>query len=345
MHLLPAARLHVALRHRHLPGGYAQLRALVQLDALQMLAGGLQLRLHALRATAIGAAATCALAVGICAAFVGADVGVQVIRGTWRHQVWALARLAGQACRHRGTVFPLAADVDNAAFLALATGHAVTGITALAGGAAGVRIQCEAIFAAHAAGEIQTVELFAQLLTALVADIVATRLGNLGAKAIDAPALLHLHVDQVVQVRFAASGSLGWCSRCHLLVLRLEELSQTLLSQLGAHVDHLGAASHCRRSWSGSRSQVHLERSIIHAVELEAFRVTATALQQHPHATYGILLQNLALFRACHTYLAQLTLPSSIVALVGAARSRHGQLHALLGALHALREIAQIFTH
>lgn len=94
LHLLPAPRRHVALRHSHLPGGYAQLGALMQLDALQMLAGGLQLRLHALRATAIGAAATRALAVGICAAFVGADVGVQVIRGTRRHQVWALARLA-----------------------------------------------------------------------------------------------------------------------------------------------------------------------------------------------------------------------------------------------------------
>lgn len=145
----------------------------MQLDALQMLAGGLQLRLHTLRATAIGTAASCALTVRICAAFVGTDVGVQVICWARRHQVRALARLAGQTGRHWRAVLTLAAHIDNAAFLALATGHTIAGITALAGGAAGVRIQGESIFTAHAAGEIQAIELLAQLLAVLVADIVA----------------------------------------------------------------------------------------------------------------------------------------------------------------------------
>lgn len=350
LYLLPAAGGRIALRHAHLACGYAQLGALVQLDALQMLAGGLELRLHTLRAAAIRAAAPRALAMRVRAAFVGADVGVQVIRGTRRHQVRALARLAGQAGRHGRAVFALAAHIDNTTLLAPATGDAVAGITALAGGAAGVRIQGKAIFAAHAAGEIQTIEFLAQLLATLVADIVAPRLWNLGAKAIDAPALLHLHVDQIIVA--AGGGTLGRCRWTHLLEVGLEQLSQALLS-LGSHVNDLGAASDCRCwsywNWARSRSQLHLERIVVHAVELEAFRIAATALagaaQQHAHAAYGILLENLALLGTCHAYLAQHTLPPGIVALVGAARRRHSQLHALLGALHALREITQILTH
>lgn len=58
LYLIPLSSLGIALGHRHLTGWDAQLGALVQLDGLKVLAGSLQLGIHALGATSIGAAAS-----------------------------------------------------------------------------------------------------------------------------------------------------------------------------------------------------------------------------------------------------------------------------------------------
>jgi len=95
---------------------------------------------------------------GIRAAFIRTGIGIQVIR-TRRNQIRTLSWFPGQAGGHWGAVFTLAAHIHHAAFLARTTGNTFAGISTLAGGATGIRIQGKTIFTTHPAGEIQAIQI------------------------------------------------------------------------------------------------------------------------------------------------------------------------------------------